>query len=379
MDIFRHTFQDFVIIENKIWFSSSVMNGIFCADIDGGHAELIAVFPKDELFQFRLYTGIYAYEDCLIFIPHNADQFCVYNISKRSFSYLKPPIGRSKRKGRIYITMQWNEKIFIFNDYMNDMVILNTNEYTFQTCPIPANIRKKISRFWGAGCIVDDRAYMVVENLLVIVYLERNEIALQEIGEQGTQFTVITCNKNQFWITDCENQLYLYQLGERKAKRELLLIQNPVECPLPLVYGTVCEDNYIWIFFHKVEYMLRVDLFSMESVDFPLKEYDQKFRYMEYKYLDTQKQEIRILLQGEDRHRVLNISSGVWKQVSFETPLEELIDMYRGHPAQFVNNMKEIGLGNGLETLKVCLALQEQSRTSGISNNCGKKIYCQLS
>lgn len=378
MDIFRHTFQDFVIIESKIWFSSSVMNGIFCADIDGGHAEFVAIFPGDELFQHRLYTEVYTYGECLIFIPYNAERFCIYDISKKSFTYLEPPIDRLHRKGSIYITTQWNEKIFMFNDYMKDMVILNTNEYTFQTYPIPSKIRKKISRFFGGSCIVEDRAYMVVENLLVTVYLDRNEIAIQEIAERGAKFTVIVNDENQFWITDCENQLYSYHLGDRKVKFELELVQCQAECLLPLVFGAACMNNYIWIFFNKLKYILRVNLSTKESEVFPFKECDEKRRYMEYRYLDAQKQEIRILSEGEDRHLVLDISTGSWRQVSYETSLEELAGMYQKYFVQFVNMMNEIRNGNGLKIIKICLALQDLEKVSDTSNNCGKEIYKQL-
>lgn len=373
MDVVKHIFQDFAIIGSKIWFSSSVMNGIFCADMDGGYAKYIAIFPGDSLFQRILYTDVYAYGDELIFIPYMAEKISVYNMSSDSFIQLEAPNSRSQRQGRAYISTQWKNKILLFHDYMSELVILNTDDYSMRKICLP--ITKEIFRFARINCIVNNCAYVVASNILIIVQLDDDKIAVREIAPKEVQLVGIKYDGQQFWVIDRKNQLYKFQTIEKKIQKVLKFLQISEDQTFFRFRDIIISDDESFFFAQEVNNIIRLDLISMNEEFIPLEIYGRERIFYLYAYFDKKRKEIRILLDGEDRHRILDMEINSWRTIYYETPVNEVRDMYQKSGELKPESYNETSQGKGLESIRFYLTLQKEEKALEAQSNVGKGVY----
>ncbi|MCM1282777.1 MAG: hypothetical protein NC180_06735 [Muribaculaceae bacterium] len=378
METIRHMFQDYVVIDNKIWFSSSIMNGLFCAETDGGNAELMGIFPEEEVFQFRLYTDIYVYENNLVFIPHRGNNICIYNLYNKSFMRIDSPLSRNERQGRPYFTVQYEEKIFLCHDFMKELVVLNMQNVSLQKYAVPNGVRKKIPRFWWIKCIVDNCAYMVVDCFLITIQLSCNEIKIQEIGEGNIHFVCIEYDGEKFWIVDDLNQLYSYQLGEKSAKRELQLLQERWEGLIPQIKSISIGNKVMWCFFNNKNYIVCIDLSTMKKEIVQLPQPDVVPRYIEYSYLDFENHQIRISMGGENKHWILDTDTKKWRMIYYKTLWEDIAYQYKKCLKKENILLDETFIGMGLEVIRYYLTIQNSNEVSGHQKSYGKEIYQYL-
>lgn len=374
VDTIKHMFQDFVVIDNKIWFSSSVMNGIFCADVDGGHAAFVAVFPGSSLFQRRLYTEVYAYGDELIFIPYMAEKISVYNMSKDVFIQLETPHSRMQRRTRAYVSAQWKNKILLFHDYVSELTILNTDDYTIRKIPLP--ITKEIFRFARINCIINNCLYEVVSNMLIIVQLDCDKLTVKKIAPNEVQMVGIRFDGKRFWIIDRKNQLYKFQLGEEKIQKVLKLLQLQEEQIFFRFRDIFILDNEAFFFAQEVNHIIRLNLISMNKEFIPLEMHGgERANMYLYAHLDKKRNEIRILSDGEDRHCILDMDINSWRTIYYETPIKEVNGMLQGYGELKPETYDETSQGKGLESIMLYLTLQKEGNATEVQNNCGKEIY----
>lgn len=375
----NHVFQDYVTVDNRIWFSNSIINGLFSAEEEGGQAELVKIFPEEGLFQCRLYTEVYAYNYKLIFIPYSAKNISIYNILDDSFIQIEPPISKQERKYSSFVTVQNANKIFLFNDYMQNMAVLNVNDYTIKIRPIP--MREKISSFleMPIRCVIDDCAYMALENLMVTLQMSSDQVFVRKICESGVQFACVRYNKNAFWIMDRENQLYNYQDGSRRADRKLKLLQENWNKPIAMVKDIFFSGDSIWFVLHKQNYLIRLNISTMEKEKI-LYENTNRMNgsYVEYSCYNFQKQQVHILLQGEERHRVLDLNTGAWSKITYETKNEEIKKIYQRHTKQLGTFRSETAMGKGLDIIQLLIDIQNSENDLNIEKNCGRKIFQYL-
>lgn len=372
MDFVKQMFGDFVIVDNKIWFSSSVMNGIFCADVDGGYAKHVAVFPGDSPFQRRLYTGMYVYGDELIFIPHMAEKISVYNMSKKIFTQLEAPNSKRERRSRAYISMQWKNKILLFNGYIPELTILNTDDYSMHKISLP--ITKEIFMFACTKCIVNDCAFVVVNNMLITVQLDSDRLSIKEIASNDVQLVGIWSDGEQFWVIDRKSQLYVFQSGEEKMQKVLKLLKMPEDKSFFRFRDIILLDYEAFFFVQGVQNIIRLDLLTMNKMLIPVESYKKEGAYM-YVHYDKKKNEMQILLRGEDRHRILDLNTNMWRTIYYKTPINEIKEMYQKYGELRAESVNETPQGKGLESIDLYLMIQKERSTDRVQNIFGKKIY----
>ncbi|MCM1106143.1 MAG: hypothetical protein NC355_04280 [Blautia sp.] len=379
MSVIRHVFQDFVIVDNRIWFSNNTMNGLFSANPESGQTELVRIFPGEKLFQCRLYTKVYVYNNRLVFIPYCAENISVYNILNDSFIQIETPISKKERMWSSFITVQWENKIFLFNDHMQDMAVLDVNDCIIRMCPIP--MRNKISVFleMPIRCVVDDCAYIVQDNLLITVKMSSNQVFVREIAEAGVRFAGIQYGRDRFWIIDCENKLYAYRDEDNMAEKKLERMQADWNKSPSTVKDFFLNGQNIWVLLDRQNYLIHLNIFTMES-DIILYENGDRLRnsILEYSCYDSQKQRIQILRRGEARHRILDLDKGKWSTIIYETPWEEIKEVYQENLKQCDYFMIESLICEGLDTIRLFTDIQEATKDLNNEKSCGKEIFQYL-
>lgn len=375
----NHVFQDYVTINNRIWFSSSIINGLFSADEESGQTEFVTVFPEEGLFQCRLYTEVYVYNHKLILIPYFAENITIYNILDDCFFQIKPPISNKERKYSPFVTVQYKNKIFIFNDYMQNMAVLNVNDFSIKMRTIP--MREKFTGFfdWPIRCVIDDCAYMALENFIITVQMSSEQVYVRKIFEPEVQFTCVRYWKDVFWIVDRKSQLYTYHDGYLSAERKLKLLQLDEYTRDAMVKDIFFYGENIWILFHKKNYLIRLNYSTMKKetilYENAAKVNDSR---VEYFYYNSEQQKARLLLQKEDRHRILDLNTGEWSKIIYKTQFEEIGKIYQSYIRQIGDFKFETPIGRGLDKIRLLIDIQNNENDLNVNKNSGRNIFQYL-
>ena len=97
-DNFRLTCDEYVKIDDNIWFSAQGHNGLYCMDCNNKEARLVSEFPGENAMGYRLYKSITRAGDKLFFAPCNASSVAVYDISKQEMKMIAVEERQSPRK-----------------------------------------------------------------------------------------------------------------------------------------------------------------------------------------------------------------------------------------------------------------------------------------
>lgn len=92
--------------ENTILFPSEYFNGLFRADLKTGNADLVGIFPGEDLYKESLYCSVHKYKNYILFVPSNGKQFCVYDMDEGLFQSIHSRKTSSK-------TYKYNASILI--------------------------------------------------------------------------------------------------------------------------------------------------------------------------------------------------------------------------------------------------------------------------
>lgn len=172
--------------------------------------------------------------------------------------------------------------------------------------------------------------------------------------------------------------LYSYKIGEKEAKSELLLVQEEWDGMIPRIKGIGESNKIMWFFFNKMNYIIRLDLCTMKKETIPMMRSDAETRYIEYSYLDVENNQIRISMEGLDKHWILETDTMKWRETYYETPWEEMVNSYRTRLIKESNLLVETSLGRGLDIIRYCLTMQKGNEALGANKNYGKEIYQHL-
>lgn len=82
---------DFAMADGKIWYSSCLMNGLFCQSIEGGRAEFMGCFPGEDILAENLYNRVFLVDRELIFVPFCARHITIYHLDYRYFETFDVP------------------------------------------------------------------------------------------------------------------------------------------------------------------------------------------------------------------------------------------------------------------------------------------------
>lgn len=84
-EINKISFEDAYIDGEKIWFSASNLNGLFCIDKKSGETEFKGVFPGENIDGVRLFSKVAYADKKLYFIPFYASCIMEYEIDSEKF------------------------------------------------------------------------------------------------------------------------------------------------------------------------------------------------------------------------------------------------------------------------------------------------------
>lgn len=110
-----------VLADKYIYFAINNGNGLFCFNLIDKKLTFLGIFPGEDREQHDLYYTAVKYHNFLLFPPHCAKKFAVYDIEKKTFTewdFL--PEMKNREVGRAVL---YKDKIFLFGTWVNPYLL----------------------------------------------------------------------------------------------------------------------------------------------------------------------------------------------------------------------------------------------------------------
>lgn len=214
-----------IVCENELWISASSINGLFCWNLDENRITYQGVFEAESLYgrySKKLYSKIYCVNNNLIFIPHNAQEFAIYNLTDATMKKCKfkirydveyigtPLYGSTEMNGKIYEIIPYQNivDVIVYDIESNQADVLEElTQYLF--------VSRKCAdaRYAMAAC----EGYLYIleigTDLLLEYNVEKRECKTYSLYEYGNKFiNLIAVDKGLFLLSDNGKEV----IGQRK-------------------------------------------------------------------------------------------------------------------------------------------------------------------
>lgn len=91
-------YADFVVADGKIWYSSCLMNGLFCQPAGGGKSVFVGSFPDEDIWSENLHRRVILAGRTLIFVPFCARHISIYHLDCKRFEKFDVPDAETMAK-----------------------------------------------------------------------------------------------------------------------------------------------------------------------------------------------------------------------------------------------------------------------------------------
>lgn len=107
---------------NNLYFAIGNGNGLFCYDLQDRHLQYLGSFPSESKVQCELYHSAVKYNNYLLFPPHYANKFAVYDMKKNIFeNWNFLPWMKNKAVGRAVL---YQDKMYICGTWVNPYILM---------------------------------------------------------------------------------------------------------------------------------------------------------------------------------------------------------------------------------------------------------------
>lgn len=249
-------FQDFVMIENHVWYASCGFNGLFCADLNDRISKFIGYFPNEVIeSSYDLFGGVCKYSDNLVFAPYRAENIAVYDITANEFKTYKIPEfeqdGQHGFECKFRGLTVYDDDIFFLG--VMYPVIMQFNITTgkiklhfkwydvfkkYGECSQTYMFDQHILR-QGDCFIVSSRQ----NNVLMRYNMKNNQAEFIPIGSKDAKYGALAYGAGYYWLIHTfQNELFRYSYESGKSEKVLQLPGEPGN------FDIVFCNRCIWMF-----------------------------------------------------------------------------------------------------------------------------------
>ncbi|MGN0385616.1 MAG: hypothetical protein ACI4EX_07005 [Lachnospiraceae bacterium] len=215
-----YTFDAGYIIEDKLYFSSNFLNGLYVRDLNSNETRLIDCFPMEAINQHHLHKKCLAWESKLIFLPSLSAFIHIWDMQSHKFTTVKLTDSTPKdlyADGEIY-----DDKLYIFPvtmdnssivyDLKKDECISNTrfDEWCAQ------NIEAVNPSFvFTRVCKRENEILLPVyeSNIIVHYNLDSGDVGVKKTEVEDLFFVTYNENNDDLWAVTNRGE-YVYVLDD---------------------------------------------------------------------------------------------------------------------------------------------------------------------
>lgn len=276
-------FNDFVLEEEEIIFSSESFNGLFCGNIKTGKCSLAGVFPNENIYDYNLHYGTYRYKNRILFIPAFGKNFTVYDIDTHTFQIILSKADACVDGYKYFASAMVGKYVYVFGAFLPEIIRIDMEELKiryyngWQERLSEFGVREDNPFFYRDICHIGDHLYVVTgqNNSIVELDLKTDEILIHPTARGKDIYCTISYDGKYFWLTegtrgfvrvDPSDWSCIYRKINNKVKASFFPSSKVV-------------DGRVWLFSNRLENIFRVNCcdMSVEELKVVFDEADEWF------------------------------------------------------------------------------------------------------
>jgi hypothetical protein len=266
-----------VVEENVLWFSSRMLDEIFCLDLVSNELRFIDRFPHKSATADP-YRAVTKVGDKLVFAPINGNDIVVYNTVTREFRLydLIIPQAFSDMSVKFYNSVFHNGAVYIFGaNYPGVLKFhLETGEQTLYTeCFNHKSLSvSETGVFFAPDRYIDGNAAFFPcrrANAILEFRMDCGKLIVHELGDDKYICGSLSFDGTYFWIgpAECGDAIKRWnkETGEVKEHRNYPIM---FDSGGDAFFSSCCANGYVWLFPYKANMILKLNTMNgeMETV-----------------------------------------------------------------------------------------------------------------
>lgn len=237
-------YWDFVIADGKLWYSSSLFNGLFCQELEEGKPEFMGFFPGEDFYQLDLYRRVILVDKELVFIPWFAKNVNIYNLNTSEFMTIEIP--DTDIMGKYASVELIEDKVYMFPALAKKVLCLNVSKREISELEeFDKFLKGMLNRtgqvfYWFGTVRIEEWIHLLVKdtNQLLSYNWKKRRIFLQDLAEKTVVLEGMVAYKKMLFIR-IKNQnrlLCLNTITGDKTTNDLNDLPMPKEQSAMMIY-----------------------------------------------------------------------------------------------------------------------------------------------
>lgn len=274
-------FSDCIRVDDKIWFASGNYNGLYCYDITDHKVEWIADFPEELFNVEQLFFKTRIYKDNLIFIPLDAEDVHIFNLTSKQFTKIGIPRIPPARftDGRVF-----GKYLYLFGCRYYGILRVDLESKKIETVDgvleqIEQGIvmDRKEPLFGLQAAEIENKVYLPFwqSNRLVEYDMENGVCRCYEVGSETNRYYGVCQIKDGLALLTWNDGCVVFWYGE--------YFEEVVYCEDYSLDKHLCVmDDAVWIIPNRTKKLYKIDVENKKVREFWIDENDDNEKDIEF-------------------------------------------------------------------------------------------------
>lgn len=249
------TFEDFVKIDNNIWYSSLETNGLFCTNIETWETKFIGNIPNEEINECNLYRNIILMNNNLVLVPLRAKEIAVYDLEKCVFEKYKLPYEYENISWKFSTYHIYNNCIYLIPAKIPAIIVFDINSNSINQISFPTYIIKEDAFYSSqAIAVIGNIIYLKSIDFNYIFGFDMDKLEFIEKISANFNYSGLFAHNDILWLISKENNY----IGKLKpvANKIITLSNYMIDIKYPLIK---VENN--------IGYIIGIDKCELNVID----------------------------------------------------------------------------------------------------------------
>lgn len=205
-----------LLIDNKIWLSNIMANGLYQLEPELGKLEFVCCFDSAEKFAQYQHKKVLRYNNILIFVPLFSEEINLFNIRDHTQSSIK--IRKNRMEETISDAVVFGDELLLFPMKKKDTLIrVNLIDYSVE---YDDDFTKKLESYYGDDEICIARCQMVNTYVEFALYgtsyfvqyeLTTREITINNVSIENLYISYKRKNRSVVFLTNDTPQIFVLE------------------------------------------------------------------------------------------------------------------------------------------------------------------------
>jgi hypothetical protein len=257
---------------DNFWFTAYYFNTLFKMDKQTWKAEYVGSFPNEEMYGWRLYGSITAYNEKLYFAPGFAHEIAEYNHECNTFRKISITDTMGKMVIQDFPGSKFNEAVlyktclfFVGFSYpaiiKMDMITGRLDFFSDWFEPLNKLISNHDGYYFKSVCVVGSciTAAALSANAVVIFDMDTCISKVYEVGSKTCLYSGICFDGTNYWLSPRYDGP-IVKWNPKATYKEYQSFPDGFISGMLSFWNICCSDAYVWLFPNQANMALKINV-----------------------------------------------------------------------------------------------------------------------